>query len=211
MIAVMDRMVYFCVLKSLVMNKAERTRRFIIEQSAPIINKKGMAGTSLSDIMEATKLAKGGIYGNFESKDEICTESFLYLTENLSQQLNRAVLSGQSAKEKFANLLQAYKGIKTEGGCPILNFGVEADDTHPVMKENVKKVIRDCQKRFYDILADGIASKEISSDLDPKKFSIKVFAMIEGAILCGRVLESNEQMWVVLDAIQQEFDRYVLL
>jgi TetR/AcrR family transcriptional repressor of nem operon len=192
------------------MNKAERTRRFIIEQSAPIINKKGMAGTSLSDIMEATKLAKGGIYGNFESKDEICAESFLYLTENLAQQLDRAVLLGQTAKEKFSNLLNAYKGIKTEGGCPILNFGVEADDTHPVMKENVKKVIRSAQKRFFDILANGIANNEISSDLDPKNFSIKVFAMIEGAILCGRVLESNEQMGIVLTAIQLEFERYLI-
>lgn len=209
MIVAKDRMVYFCILKSLVMNKAERTRRFIIEQSAPIINKKGMAGTSLSDIMEATKLAKGGIYGNFESKDEICRESFLYLTENLAQQLDRAVLTGQNAKEKFYNLLNAYKGIKTEGGCPILNFGVEADDTHPDMKENVKKVIRASQKRIYDILADGIANNEISSDLNPKNFSIKVFAMIEGAILCGRVLESSEQMWIVLDAIRHEFEDYV--
>ena len=40
------------------MSKAERTKQFIIEKSAPIINKKGMAGTSLSDIMEATKLAR---------------------------------------------------------------------------------------------------------------------------------------------------------
>ncbi|MEZ0131178.1 TetR family transcriptional regulator [Flavobacterium sp. LBUM151] len=61
------------------MSKADRTRQFIIEASAPLINKKGMAGTSLSDIMEVTKLAKGGIYGNFESKEEICRESFLYL------------------------------------------------------------------------------------------------------------------------------------
>ena len=56
--------------------KAERTRQFIIEASAPIINKKGVAGTSLTDIMEATKLAKGGIYGNFENKEEICKEIF---------------------------------------------------------------------------------------------------------------------------------------
>lgn len=169
-----------------------------------------MAGTSLSDIMEATKLAKGGIYGNFESKDEICVESFLYLTETLAQQLDRAVLLGQTAKEKFSNLLNAYKGVKTEGGCPILNFGVEADDTHPAMKENVKKVIRAAQKRFFDILADGIEKNEISSDLDPKNFSIKVFAMIEGAILCGRVLESNDQMRIIIDAIQHEFEAYLI-
>ena len=43
------------------MTKSERTRQFIIEQSAAIINKKGVAGTAISDLMEATKLAKRGI------------------------------------------------------------------------------------------------------------------------------------------------------
>ncbi|ETZ24139.1 TetR/AcrR family transcriptional regulator [Pedobacter sp. V48] len=192
------------------MNKAERTKRFIIEKSASIINKKGMAGTSLSDIMGATKLAKGGIYGNFESKDEICVASFLYLTETLADQLNRAVLRGRTAKEKFLNLLDAYKEIiNTEGGCPILNFGVEADDTHPGMKENVKKAIRSSQKRFFDIISDGIANNEISATVNPKNFSIKVFAMIEGAILCRRVLESDEQMRIIHEAIKLEFESYL--
>ncbi|WP_288879724.1 TetR/AcrR family transcriptional regulator [Pedobacter panaciterrae] len=193
------------------MNKAERTRKFIIEKSASIINRKGMAGTSLSDIMGATKLAKGGIYGNFESKDEICVESFLYLTETLADQLNRAVLRGGTAKEKFLNLLDAYKEIiNTEGGCPILNFGVEADDTHPGMKENVKKAIRSSQKRFFDIISDGIGNNEIAATVDPKNFSIKVFAMIEGAILCRRVLESDEQMRIIHEAIKQEFESYLI-
>jgi TetR/AcrR family transcriptional repressor of nem operon len=53
------------------MTKAERTRQFIIEQSAPLFNTKGVAGTAMSDIMEATKMAKGGLYGHFESKDEL--------------------------------------------------------------------------------------------------------------------------------------------
>jgi TetR/AcrR family transcriptional repressor of nem operon len=66
------------------MTKAERTRQFIIEKAAPIFNQKGVAGTSMSDIMEATKLAKGGLYGNFESKEEICVEAYKYLTECLS-------------------------------------------------------------------------------------------------------------------------------
>jgi TetR/AcrR family transcriptional repressor of nem operon len=195
----------FVVLKYFIMNKAERTRRFIIEKSASIINRKGIAGTSMSDIMEATKLAKGGIYGNFESKDEICIESFSYLTSSLAGVLDGAAMQGRTAKAKFFNLLDAYKNKLTiEGGCPILNFGVEADDTHPAMKENVKKAIRSSQKRIFDIIADGIVNDEISPKMDPKNFSIKTFAMIEGAILCRRVLESDEQMRIVIESIKQE-------
>lgn len=194
-----------------VMSKAERTRQFIIEASAPIINKKGMAGTSLSDIMEATKLAKGGIYGNFENKEEICKESFLYLRSQLSTKLNLAVAEGKSAREKLINLLNVYANdINTADGCPILNFGVEADDTNPAMKEQVKKAIRAAQNRFFTIAEEGIKNNELSSDINPEHFSIKVFAMIEGAILCRKILGTDDQMKIILDSIKTEFENYVL-
>jgi len=193
------------------MNKAERTRRFIIEKSATIINKKGMAATSLSDIMEATKLTKGGIYGNFENKDEICKESFFYLTTSLANSLDRAVAQGRTAKEKLFNLIEAYKSIKTEdGGCPLLNFGTESDDTNDNIKEYVKKGIRSAQKRIFNIVSDGIEDGEVRADLNARNFSIKVFAMIEGAILCSKVLETNEQMNIITDSIKVDFESYLI-
>jgi AcrR family transcriptional regulator len=193
------------------MNKGEKTRKFIIEKSAYIINKKGMAGTSISDIMEATKLAKGGIYGNFESKDEICIESFSYLAGSLSKELDKAAMQGNSAKERFFNLLDFFKGNSTiEGGCPMLNFGVESDDTHPQMRKNVKEAIRAAQGRIFRILSDGIANNEISPSINPKHFSIKVFALLEGGILCGRVLESDEQMKIIIGTIKKEVETYLI-
>lgn len=43
------------------MTKAEKTRNFIVEKTAPIFNMKGYAGTSLNDITAATGLTKGSI------------------------------------------------------------------------------------------------------------------------------------------------------
>jgi AcrR family transcriptional regulator len=193
------------------MSKAERTKNWIIQQSASLINKKGMAGTSVSDIMEVTKMAKGGIYGNFENKDEICIESFKYLTDCSGRQLDEAVAKGETAKARFYSLLDFYKSNKIhEGGCPILNFGVEADDTHPQMNEQVKKVIRRAQKRIYDIVSKGVDEGEISPDIHPKNFSIKIFALIEGAILCRKILGNDEQMKIVIASIKSEFESYLL-
>ncbi|PKB18759.1 TetR/AcrR family transcriptional regulator [Flavobacterium sp. 5] len=193
------------------MSKAERTRQFIIETSAPIINKKGMAGTSLTDIMEATKLAKGGIYGNFENKEEICTESFLYLRAQLAKQLDSALLKGKSAEERLFNLLKVYSNLENmDEGCPIMNFGLEADDTNPIIREHVKKAIFSAQKRFYTIVEDGIKNNQLSPEFDAEQFSIKAFAMIEGAILLTKVIGSDTQMKIILEGIKDEFKRYVL-
>jgi hypothetical protein len=39
------------------MNKAEKTRQFIIEKTAPLFNTKGVAATAVTDIMEVTQMA----------------------------------------------------------------------------------------------------------------------------------------------------------
>ena len=60
------------------MSKADKTKAFIIERTAPVFNAKGYAGTSISDLMDVTGLTKGSIYGNFENKDEVALAAFDY-------------------------------------------------------------------------------------------------------------------------------------
>ena len=47
-----------------------------LEKIAPIFNKNGYVGTSLSDITQATGLTKGAIYGNFKDKEALAIEAF---------------------------------------------------------------------------------------------------------------------------------------
>src|SRR5512146_991102 len=51
--------------------KGLRTRREIVEASLQLFSVKGYYNTSISDILEATGLTKGGLYGHFASKEEI--------------------------------------------------------------------------------------------------------------------------------------------
>ncbi len=60
------------------MTKGDRTRREIVRNAAPLFNTRGYEGTSLSDLMAATGLQKGGIYRHFASKEELAAEAFDY-------------------------------------------------------------------------------------------------------------------------------------
>jgi len=193
------------------MTKRERTRQFIIERAAPIINKKGMAATTLNDIMETTKLAKGGIYGNFENKEEICTASFDYLANQLAQEISLAARQGRTAREKFFNILHIYQqGPSIEGGCPLLNFGVEADDTNPEMTALVKARMENAQKRLAGIFTEGIRTGELKKTMDAGDFSIKTFAVLEGGLLISRVYKNNTRMESIIRSLKTEFDTYLV-
>ena len=160
--------------------------------------------------MEATKLAKGGVYGNFESKDEICLESFSYLTRSLSNAIEKSIESPASAKGKLFALLGFYleRLLKTNsGGCPILNFGTEADDTNPVIKQKVKDAISASQGRFARLVKQGIEAGEFYETFNAETFAVKAFTMIEGAILIGRVQNSNAQMILITDILKAEIEQ----
>ena len=193
------------------MTKAEKTRQFIIEQSAAIINKKGMSGTSITDLMEATKLAKGGIYGNFESKEEICLEVFDYLAGSAGRALETAIANLPTAKKKLFAMLEFYQyqiAMNERGGCPLLNFGLEADDTNEALRQRVTKGIKRVQQRMAKLIEDGKSNGEFSSKVDSAKFALKMFVMIQGAMFTARVSNSPATMSTIVDLLKEEIDSF---
>ena len=168
-----------------------------------------MAATAISDIMEATQLAKGGVYGNFESKDEICLEAFNYLTKSLSSAIELHIEGKVSAKDKLFALLDFYESRllgNDRGGCPILNFGTEADDTNPVIKQKVKGAIDKSQNRIINLVKAGIENDEFKATWNPEIFAAKMFTMIEGAILISRVQNSSEHMKLITGLLRAEIE-----
>jgi TetR/AcrR family transcriptional repressor of nem operon len=189
------------------MTKAEKTRQFIIEQSAPLFNTKGLAGTAMSDVMEATKMAKGGLYGHFESKEELAYAVVDYNLKKLVEKVGEAINKAVSAKEKLFAYLDVFKDpvhFSVEGGCPILNFGVDADDTNAIVREKVKNIMVGSQKRAVAIIQQGIANGEFRESFNAREFAIKMLALIEGGILIGRVLGTNSQMTIIIKMLKKE-------
>jgi TetR/AcrR family transcriptional regulator, transcriptional repressor for nem operon len=184
-------MVYFCVVKEdKNISKAERTRQFIIEKTAPIFNKKGYAGTSLSDITAATGLTKGSIYGNFADKDEVALAAFDYNIGKLGALTRTAMAGRQTVREQLMVYVDIYENHSKhpfpEGGCPIMNTTVDADDTHPVLKSKVCQVVLAWKDRLVKLIEKGIATKEFHKEVDAEQTALTLIALIEGAILINR-------------------------
>jgi AcrR family transcriptional regulator len=195
------------------MTKAERTRQFIIEKAAPIFNQKGIAGTSMSDIMEATKLAKGGLYGNFDSKEALCLEVYTYLTNLTHDAVTKNINEAVTAKDKLYALLNFYDNrllAGNMGGCPILNFGTEADDTNPLIKQKVNETINRAKNRFVKIINDGKQNGEFTADFDGELYALKAFTMLEGAILISKVQSNLQHLHTVVDVLKKEIEQYII-
>ena len=195
------------------MGKAERTRQFIIEQAAPIFNAKGIAGTTIDDILAATKMAKGGLYGHFESKEEIAIVMVDYLLNKLGDKIASVITKEKTAIKKIFAFIDLYKDpIKSyiDGGCPVLNFGVETDDTNPVIKQKVKAAIEGGQQILTDIINQGVANNELSAGIKADDMSVKIFATLEGGMVMSRVTGNAKYMQVLIATLKTDLNSYVI-
>jgi TetR/AcrR family transcriptional repressor of nem operon len=180
------------------LTKSERTRQFIIEQAAPIFNRKGFAGTSMSDILEATGLAKGGLYGNFGSKEEIAREAFKYSFEKAYGGVVAAAATKQSPFAKLLAICDYYKDYTrnspVEGGCPILNYSIEADDTMPRLKRDVRLAVERQLHDLYRVIEKGKRLGEIRKDVNGEKYAALIYSQIEGAIFLAKALDDHKKL-----------------
>ena len=190
------------------MTKGEQTRREIVRKSAPLFNQKGYEGTSLSDLMEATGLQKGGIYRHFSGKEELATEAFDY-------SWGRAVsgrLDGVAEvpdcvnrlKKMIENFVQLRAGL-VPGGCPLMNTAVEADDGNAALRARAKKALQNWTVRLSKIATEGIKKQQIDHHIDPLKLSQLIIGSLEGALLISRLQNSDEP----LRAIKQHLSEYL--
>ena len=188
--------------------KGEQTRREIVRKSAPLFNQKGYEGTSLSDLMEATGLQKGGIYRHFSGKEELATEAFDYSwgkavsgrLEGVAEVPDRV----NRLKKMIENFVQLRAGL-VPGGCPLMNTAVEADDGNAALRARAKKALQNWTVRLSKIATEGIEKQQIDHHIDPLKLSQLIIGSLEGALLISRLQNSDEP----LRAIKQHLSEYL--
>jgi TetR/AcrR family transcriptional repressor of nem operon len=172
-------------------SKAERTRQFIIEKTAPVFNAKGYAGTSLSDLTEATGLTKGSIYGNFENKDEVALAAFDHNYDQIAAYLKVRILATDNAIDRLLVYPQVYSNFLKipflKPGCPLLNTATDADDTHPQLKEKVVAALAFWKTSLENQVKRGIERKEIKSDTNPAEVATVIISLVEGAVMQAKL------------------------
>ena len=187
------------------MSKAENTKQFIIEKASPIFNKKGYAGTSLTDLMEATGLTKGSIYGNFENKDEVAIAVYKYNVKALGKRLDDAINHKKTASDKLIAFTDYYrtnwKGTFERGGCPILNASVEADDNLPFLKKTVQESVKNWVTRISKIVDEGKQNGEFKKDISSLEYAYSIITMIEGGIMLAKIENNPKLLFLALDRI----------
>ena len=180
--------------KKVLMKKSEKTRQFIIDRAAVLFNRKGFSGTSMGDIIKATGLSKGGLYGNFKSKEEISVAAFEHAVDVVKNQIALRTHIIENSLDKLKAVVYFYKehllDPPVEGGCPILNTSIESEDNNAILREKVLEALKYWHERIVITLKYGIERNEVQKDAELDHFATLFISTLEGGIMLSRVYKS---------------------
>lgn len=175
------------------------TKEKIITKSAELFNTYGYHGCSLSDIMAATQLKKGGIYNHFKSKDEIAIEAFNHNYDQVigrfKEQLSR--IDSKDPIDKLYKAIDVFASFADEpvvkgGGCPIFNTAMDSTNTHPELKRKAKLGIQGLRTYIQIKLREAIDTGYLNPGMNTDEVASLFVMTLEGAIVMSRVNENTD-------------------
>lgn len=180
------------------MSKAEETRSHIIERSASLFNQQGYAGSSISDIMKATGLKKGGIYNHFKSKDELALAAFDFAVEQVRRRYIIAVKNQEGAIAQLHAIVHTFctsiDEVSLEGGCPLMNTAIDSDDTHPKLRDRVQQAMNQWRNLITHVVNQGIKTGEIRASIEPDAVATILISTLEGAMMLTRLYSDRTHL-----------------
>jgi TetR/AcrR family transcriptional repressor of nem operon len=193
------------------MTRQERsaaTRSAIVDAASALVNRRGFAGASISEVLAATGLEKGGLYNHFASKEDLAVAGFERSIERL-QTFFAKEMDGVASGLPFLRAFVAAFGNHARrpviaGGCPIANTAVDADDGNPMLRERVVAAVDRIRDRLARHAAKALATGQLRAG-DANEIADFIFASVEGAAVLARVVRSH----ALVDGCVASLQRYL--
>jgi len=167
--------------------KGTKTRQQIIKKTLQLFSVKGYFNTSISDILEATHLTKGGLYGHFRSKEDIWyavyEEAATIWKSIVFHDIRKIKDPLQRIEKTIENALKDYLGADVfEGGCFFANMLVELSGQSASMNKQILRGYVRFPKLIRTWLEEADQKGLVKKGLDFKEIANFIVISINGAV-----------------------------
>ena len=172
------------------MKKGSQTKQSILEQAVQIFSVRGFEGMSMDELVRATGLTKGGIYNHFDSKDDLALQTFDYSIQVMRERFRKQLGGKRTTRTRLLAVIELFHSLLDdplfEGGCVLLTTAVEADDTHPALRERARRALDDWRATIIHTITRGMELGDVRPDTDVESVASVVVAALEGAIMMSK-------------------------
>jgi TetR/AcrR family transcriptional repressor of nem operon len=183
--------------------KGRETRERIVATAAALIRERGVAETSLDDVIGGARVSKSQLYLYFEGREGLLRDVVAHNTA--------LVLASQ---EPFLAALESWKAIRAwlkalvdlqveagaRGGCPIGSLVGQLAETN----EPARRSLAEAFARWEQPLCRGLRSMQVRGKLDrradPERLASATLATIQGGLLLTQSRRDPGQLAIAAEA-----------
>jgi AcrR family transcriptional regulator len=177
--------------------RGRETRERIVLSADRLFRERGVAATSVDDVLAVAGAGKGQLYRYFESKDEL-------VSAVVDHRLDRYLVRHLAALERLETLdelrshldelVEAHRANDLAGGCPVGSLALELTGRDEPLRRRLAGVLDRWETSLCTGLERLAARAELRDDVPPERLAGALLASIQGAYLLSTVRRDADSM-----------------
>jgi AcrR family transcriptional regulator len=182
--------------------RGRASRERIVERAAELFAERGIAATSLDEVLAAAGAGKGQFYHYFRGRDELAVAAVEHRCAQVVAGLTQA-LGGVSS---LAGLEQALAGFIAEfersgmPGCPIGTLATEVAGRNEDARVQAAAGFDAWERLLADVLERMLQRGELRAGAEPAVLATGLLASIEGGMLLSQARKDIATLRVAVDS-----------
>jgi len=182
--------------------RGRASRERIVERAAELFAERGVAGTSLDDVLAAAGAGKSQLYHYFSGRDDLvaaavglrCTQVLAGLTQALGSVASLAGL--EQALNGFA------AGFEQMGmpGCPIGSLAADVAESNEGARQQAAAAFDAWERLFADALERMRQRGELRADASPAVLATALLASLEGGMVLSQTRKDAASLHIAVEA-----------
>jgi TetR/AcrR family transcriptional repressor of nem operon len=180
----------------------EFDRNTVLENAMDAFWQKGYSMTSISNLVDATKLNPGSIYAAFKSKEGLFLETLEFYGQRSLEKLRRHIEASASPLAGIESFLS--KLVKTgqdDRGCLIVNTILEMSSHNPRIQALANKRLKAIEDQLLSVLQQAQTLGELPVKANPKALAKYLMVSIWGLRVMAKTNPDHDEADIVLAQI----------
>ena len=188
--------------------RGKATRERIVGSAAALIAERGVAETSLDDVIERAGASKSQLYHYFEDRAALLRAVVLHNADGVLSHVGGPLNSWKAIRSSFDSLVALQVERRGCGGCPIGALVGQLAE----IDEQARVALADSFARWQARLRDGLRSMQLQGKLDRNadvdRLAAATLATIQGGLVLTQTRRDPGQLATALDAAYAHLRSY---
>jgi TetR/AcrR family transcriptional regulator, transcriptional repressor for nem operon len=194
-------------------SKGERTKTAILDQAVQVFSVRGFGSMSMDELTRATGLTKGGIYNHFGSKDDLALQVFDHAVAMMRERFRQSLEGKRTTRTRLEAAIDLFSSLIDAplfaGGCVLLTTAVEADDTHPALRERAQRAFDDWRAFIIRTVEKGKELGDVDVAADAEGIATVIVGGMEGAILLSKTYGDARHIHHMVAHLRAYLDTFI--